>query len=209
MSTTGSSPYTAPALLLAMVTLAVGTLGWYSHRIAEGGRTAAAQQQRALDDARVRYQRSGEERDLLGRYAPEYVALDAHGFIGTEQRVNWIDNLRIANETARLFGVQYQIGAQTPYNLQELPQAMLVQSPMAIDLRLLHEGDLMRFLRALAAGRAGVFTLNGCTLERLGVDTAPRGEPNLRAECELSWISAPRAAEGAQAAASPAQAGAR
>jgi len=185
-------------LLLAMVAIAVGTLAWYSYRIAEAGRTAAAQQQRALDEARLRYQRSGEERDLLSRYAPEYVALDAHGFIGTEQRVNWIDNLRIANETTGLFGVQYQIGAQTPYNLPELPQAALVQSPMTIDLRLLHEGDLMRFLRALAAGRAGVFTLNECTLERLGTEPAARAQPNLRADCELSWISSPRAPEGAR-----------
>ncbi|MFO0523156.1 MAG: hypothetical protein ACK515_22430 [bacterium] len=198
MKPAGGSPYTAPMLLLAMVAIAVGTLAWYSYRIAEAGRTAAAQQQRALDEARLRYQRSGEERDLLSRYAPEYVALDAHGFIGTEQRVNWIDNLRIANETTGLFGVQYQIGAQTPYNLPELPQAALVQSPMTIDLRLLHEGDLMRFLRALAAGRAGVFTLNECTLERLGTEPAARAQPNLRADCELSWISSPRAPEGAR-----------
>ncbi len=196
MTPAGGSPYTAPVLLLVMVTIAVGTLDWYSFRIAETGRNAAAQQQRALDEARARYQRSGEERDLLGRYAPEYIALAEHGFIGTEQRVNWIDNLRIANETTRLFGVQYQIGAQTPYNLPELPQAMLVQSPMTIDLRLLHEGDLMRFLRTLASGRAGVFTLNECTLERIGSEPSARAQPNLRADCELSWISSPRAAEG-------------
>jgi hypothetical protein len=56
MSAAGSSPYAAPALLLAMVTVAVGTLGWYSGRIADGGRVAAAQTQRALDEARLRFQ---------------------------------------------------------------------------------------------------------------------------------------------------------
>jgi len=196
--TPASSPYTAPVLLLVMVTIAVGTLGWYSYRIAERGRAAAAQQQQVLDEARLRYQRSGEERDLLTRYAPEYVALDGYGFIGAEQRVNWIDSLRIANEATGLFGVQYQIGAQTPYSLPELPEATLAQSPMTIDLRLLHEGDLMRFLRALAASRAGVFTLNECTLERLGAEPVARAQPNLRADCELSWISAPRLQEGAR-----------
>lgn len=198
MSAAGSSPYTAPALLLAMVTLAVGTLGWYSYRIAEGGRAAAAQQQRALDEARLRFQRSGEERDLLTLYAPEYRALDKYGFIGSEQRVNWIDSLRVASEATRLPGVQYQIGAQTPYRLPELPQAMLAQSPMTIDLRLAHEGDLMRFLRALAGQRAGVFLLNECTLERLSAEPAARGQPNLRADCELSWVSAPRPTGGAR-----------
>lgn len=192
MSAAGNSPYTAPVLLLAMVTVAVCTLGWYSYRIADSGRVAAAQQQRALEEARLRYQRSGEERDLLTRYAPEYRALASHGFIGAEQRVNWIDSLRVASDAARLPGVQYQVGAQMPYRLPELPDALLAQSPMTIDLRLVHEGDLMRFLRALAAERSGVFMLNECTLERLAADPVGRGQPNLRADCELSWVSVPR-----------------
>ncbi|MCX7198207.1 MAG: hypothetical protein NTW37_09545 [Proteobacteria bacterium] len=198
MSAAGRSPYTPPALLLALVTLVVCALGWYSYRIADGGRIAAAQQQRALDEARLRFQRSGEERDLLTRYAPEYRALDSHGFIGAEQRVNWIDSLRVAGERVGLPGVQYQIGAQMPYRLPEQPQSMLAQSPMTIELRLVHEGDLMRFLRALAAQRSGVFLLNECTLERLAADPVGGGQPNLRADCELSWVSVPRPAGAAQ-----------
>ncbi len=189
---TGRSPYMVPVLLLAMVTLAVGTLDWYSYRIVQDTQVAASRQQRALDEARQRYHRSGEERDLLTRYVPEYQALDRAGFIGPEQRVNWIDSLRVAGEAVRLPGVQYQIGAQTPHRLPELPQASLVQSPMTIDLRLVHEGDLMRFLRALAAEQVGVFMLNECTLERLTAEPVSHGQPNLRADCDLSWISAPR-----------------
>lgn len=195
--TVARAPHTTPALLLVIVSIAVVALGGYSHRIAESSRIAAARQQQALDDARRRYQRSGEERDLLARYAPEYLALEGSGFIGSEQRVNWIDSLHIASEAAGLFGVQYQIGAQTPYRLPELPGAPLLQSPMSIDLQLLHEGDLMRFLHGLAARRAGVFTLEACTLERLGNEPAGRAQANLRADCQLSWISAPRPAQRA------------
>jgi hypothetical protein len=188
-----ASPYTAPALLLVMVSIAALTLGWYSFEVGARGRIDAARQQRALDDARARFQRSGEERDLLTRYAPEYRALEQSGFIGAEQRVNWIDSLRIANEATRLFGVQYQIGAQSVYLLPEQPQAGLTQSPMKIDLRLVHEGDLMRFLRALASQRSGVFTVNECALERVTpAESLPRAQPNLRADCDLSWISVAR-----------------
>ncbi|MCA3069164.1 MAG: hypothetical protein ING77_04440 [Rhodocyclaceae bacterium] len=198
MSTAGRSPYTLATLLLAIVTVAVCALGWYTYRIAEDGRVAADRQQRALEEARLRYQRSGEERDLLTRYAPEYRLLESHGFIGAEQRVNWIDSLRMASESVRLPGVQYQIGAQAPYRLPEMPDAPLAQSPMTIELRLAHEGDLMRFLRALAAGRAGVFLLNECTLERLAAEPVGGGQPNLRADCELSWVSVPRPAGAAR-----------
>ena len=188
-----ASPFTGPALLLVMVSVTVVTLGWYSFQIADRGRADAARQQRALDEARARFQRSGDERDLLTRYAPEYRALAGSGFIGAEQRVNWIDSLRVANDATGLFGVQYQIGTQSPYNLPEQPLAALTQSPMKIDLRLVHEGDLMRFLRVLARQQAGVFTINECVLERITpAEAAPRPVPNLRADCELAWITAAR-----------------
>lgn len=195
MSSSSRSAFMAPTLLLLMVSVTMITLGWYSYLVAEGGRSAAVQQQRALDEARSRFQRSGDERDLLTRYAPEYRALSGHGFIGAEQRVNWIDSLRVANEATGLFGVQYQIGAQAAYSLAELPEAGLARSLMKIDLRLVHEGDLMRFLRALAAQRAGVFTVDECTIERIvTADPGLRVQPNLRAECDLGWITVPRPA---------------
>jgi len=203
MNRAGSSPYTAALLLLVMVSIAIAILGWYSYQLAERGRAGAALQQRALDEARIRFQRSGDERALLIRYAPEYRALAGHGFIGAEQRVQWIDSLRLANQTTQLFGVQYQIGAQARYLLPERPDANLYRSPMTINLQLVHEGDLMRFLRALAASRSGVFTIDECTLERIGSLPAagapgtsvptPQVQANLRAECDLSWITAERA----------------
>jgi hypothetical protein len=190
-----SSPYSAPSLLLVFVCLAAFAIGLYSMQLAERGRTEAEQQQRALGAARTRFQGAGQERELLTRYVPEYRALADFGFIGAEQRANWIDGLRNAGEATRLPGVLYQIGAQAPYPMPAQQQAALTQSTMKIELRLLHEGDLMRFLRALAAERAGVFTVNECTLERTGAGGSAGGgalslEPGLRAQCELAWISA-------------------
>jgi len=52
--------------------------------------------------------------------------------------------------------------------------------------------DLLRFLRALEAQRAGLFLIESCSLERLGAATeAPRPDTNLRAECALAWITVP------------------
>ena len=54
-------------------------------------------QSTTLQDARSRYQRSGEERETIQRYLPAYQQLENQGFVGTEQRINWLEGLRLAN----------------------------------------------------------------------------------------------------------------
>ncbi|MNC90938.1 hypothetical protein D3C83_70990 [compost metagenome] len=61
---------------------------------------------------------------------------------------------------------------------------------MKLRFRLLHEEDLMRFFHALAQAGAGVFSIDECTLKRVDTSGAIRYQPNLAAECELSWITA-------------------
>ena len=49
------------------------------------------------------------------RYLDGFRQLERTGFVGEEQRINWLDGLRLANQQADLFGVDYQIGTQKPY----------------------------------------------------------------------------------------------
>jgi hypothetical protein len=74
-------------------------------------------QSTALQDARSRYQRSGDERETILRYLPAYRHLENQGFVGTEQRINWLEGLRMANTQAGLFGVSYQLDARKPLPL--------------------------------------------------------------------------------------------
>jgi hypothetical protein len=61
---------------------------------------------------------------------------------------------------------------------------------MKLNFRLLHEGDLMRFFNILSTKGVGLFHLNQCKLERLDSNaTTVRFQPNLRAECNLTWIT--------------------
>lgn len=190
------SPFLLPIATLVLALTAAGAIAITTHRLSAAGAEEQARQQRALAEARTRFQRVGDERDRLALYAPRYRALQDSGFIGPGQRVNWVDGLRLAAEDARLPGVQYQIGAEAALPASPPGAVGLMHSPMTIDLQLLHEGDLLRFLRALEARRAGVFLLEGCSLERLGATgEPPRAEANLRAECTLSWVTAPAPAE--------------
>lgn len=147
----------------------------------------------ALQEARSRYHRSGEEREMILRNLPAYRQLEERGLVGTEQRINWLEGLRNANSQAGLFGVTYQLQAQKQFSLlgEGNPIAQYVrQSQMKLSFGLVHEADLMRFFRALAAQNVGVFVLTGCALDRAGRANAPvPRQANLNAQCELSWLT--------------------
>jgi hypothetical protein len=98
-----------------------------------------------------------------------------------------------------LFGVDSQISTQRPYpyaaEFNPAPLT-LAESAMKLRLRLLHGEDLIRFFNALARQNAGLFLIDECKMQRIDTD-AVRFQPNLMAECELSWVTAkPRSGNG-------------
>lgn len=147
----------------------------------------------ALLEARNRYQRSGEEREMVLHYLQAYRELEKIGFVGTERRLNWVEGLRAANARAGLFGVDYQMSAQEPFPsvARDNPVGERVKrSQMKLSFGVLHEVELMRLLQALSAQRAGLFTLTGCSLDRAGRQGAPLPrQPNLTAQCDVSWLT--------------------
>ena len=190
-----------PLLALLVVLVAGAAAVYYTDRLTVTARQQLAQQQKQLKEARTRLQKSGEEKDVIVRYLDSYRQLERAGFIGEEQRINWLDGLRVANQQADLFGVTYQIGTQAPYAYaaQYNPgQIALNQSIMRLDFRLLHEADLARFLAALSRQGGGIFTVDQCMLRRIDTRGVIRYQPNINAECELSWITARVGAPAAQ-----------
>lgn len=182
-----------PLLVLLAAALAAAGAVYYTDMLLKQAQQQLAQQDTQLRDARTRLYKSGEEKDVIVRYLASYQQLQHIGFVGDEQRINWLDGLRLTNQQADLFGVDYQITAQRPYPFSnELGpgQLALSQSVMKLRFRLLHEEDLMRFFNTLAGSGAGLFSIDECTLKRIDASGVIRYQPNLAAECELSWITA-------------------
>ncbi len=181
-----------PLAVLAIVAIAgAGAVSWTRAQIKQAERTLAAQEAQ-LKEARSRFQRSGEERDLIVRFLPPFQELRTRGLIGPEERINWVEALRNANHQAQMFGAEYQITTQQPYPYaQELNAARLgmAQSLMKLSLRLSHEGELMRFFRLLERQNAGAFDINQCVLQRINPGADGGAQANLRAECELAWVT--------------------
>ena len=181
------------ALILLATIVALGAAAViFTARLVDKAEGAMKIQETALQEARLRYQRSGDEKDTIVRYLDGYEKLQREGVVGEERRINWIDGLRTANIHSELFGVDYQIGVQQPYSGggSDLAGIELRQSEMKIRLPLLHEGDLLRFLETLDRQHVGLFTVNKCALDRTNqAGGIPRYQPNLIAECDLTWIT--------------------
>lgn len=182
-----------PLMALALAVAASLTMLAITDRKLASSEKNYRNQLTALTETRTRYQRSGEERETILRYLESYRALEKIGFVGTEQRLNWVESLRMANKNAGLFGVDYQLTAQEPFPfaVSDNPIANQVKhSRMTITFGVLHEGELARLFSALSAQQPGLFSLNGCSIDRAGRqgDPLPR-QANLTARCELSWLT--------------------
>jgi hypothetical protein len=179
-------------ILIAVIGMGVGII-YYTHKLLQTEQQKLIKQQSLLSEARSRVQKSGDEKATITQYLGDYQYLQQLGFAGDEQRINWLEGLRQSNQQLQLFGVDYKIATQQayPYASELDPGPLkLNQSVMNVSLKLLHEGDLMRFLGTLAQKGVGIFSVNQCMLARIETGGSIRYQPNLRADCELAWITA-------------------
>ena len=185
-----------PLMVFAAVLVVTTALVWYSGSVSDGAHQRLLQQETQLKQMRLRIQNAGEEKEMIGRYLTGYRQLEQAGFVGDEQRINWLDALRMANQQSNIFGVEYEISVQRTYahaaELNPGPLA-LKESVMKLKLRLLHEEDLARFFQALGRQGGGFFTVDQCVLRRTKpgeVDPSRAVQANLLAECDVSWVTA-------------------
>lgn len=180
-----------PLLAVAAAAALAAAAVWYTHRILLAAQKKVIAQQAALSAATQQYQKADEEKQIIVSHRPRYQQLQQAGFIGPENRINWLDALREVNQELKLFGVDYSVEAQRPSQLGlETGDFQLLESEMTLRMGLLHEGDLSRFLAALEARRVGVFVPHECTLTRVSAGGfAAIVRPNLTAECKLAWLT--------------------
>lgn len=183
-----------PILALAAILLTGAALVAGSHNALKKTTAKVYASEQSLKEARDQLYKSGEEKSRILRFAPSYTALQQTGFVGEEERINWVDALRATSLQLKLFGANYQIEARQAYKPQNLPDAgklVLYRSAMKLELGLLHEEDLMRFFDVLASQKVGLFSLQACSLQNSRQDGAAqvKGQPNLKAECTVAWMS--------------------
>ena len=191
----------APLLILAAVTLAVISLFGAAYYFNQNQEVALQNQQNLLNAARQRYQLSGAEKDMIIDYLPKYQMLISKGFVGEEQRIEWVEHLRQQHKMQKLFGIKYSISPQekyTPAFAANLGGFTMNRSLMKLELDMLHEGDLLRLTEALNAENSTPFILRDCEINRLnpGNQLSNQLTANMHALCELDWLTLREPAAG-------------
>ena len=185
-------PLRLPLATFAAAVLIAVILIYYSGDMYAAQRQLVVAANAQVAEASQRYRDSDLEQETITRYLPQYRELQQRGFIGSENRINWIDALRIADQQAGGFGVQYQLSAQGPYKglLSGDPIAtQLRRSTMDIRFGVVHEGQFLAFLNALESQGAGMYTLRACSLEPVHREQPRPRTQNLTAHCEMDWVT--------------------
>ena len=138
--------------------------------------------------------RANDEESELREKIIRYNAMDQHGILGEEHRLDWIEQIRKVKENRKLLDIQYELAPQKPIDAKIVPPAgngfEVLSSPMKLELPLLHEMDLLNFLNDLNANVQAYLRLRNCSIERIPGQAAAKGPTaQLKAACELDWIT--------------------
>jgi hypothetical protein len=183
----------APAIV-AVAFLAVGAIAVFGAQ--QFLQKARAEQQKAAADRQTAQNRlaraTDEEREIREKLV-DYQKLRERGLIGDEQRQDWIEQLARIKGARKLFDVKYTIDPQRPADYPGIAGAGEVEflvSPMKLDMTLLHEEDLFRFLEDLRGALGSHVVVRSCAMQRLDLQDSKRAvAPRLRADCSLDLVT--------------------
>jgi hypothetical protein len=183
------------ALPLVLALAAVGTgaaLIW-----AAGGalretqaRLAAAQAERRA--ANERLARISEEEREVSQKIDVYQRLKTLNILGEERRLEWADAITRIRAQRELLDLRYTVDRQR--QLLSAPgkpaNVDFFASTMKVQLALLHEEDLLRFLADLRESGNAYYAVRRCDLTRTGqAPGGPTMTPRLRADCDIDLIT--------------------
>jgi len=182
-----------PLLGFGLVLASVGLIAYYAEDFKHKQEQAVFEQQIQLNQARQKYLSSGQEREGIVKYLPIYQSLIRSGFVGEEQRIEWIEKIRQLHQRHKLFSIEYNIGQQenvAPSFLPALGNFTLHRSAMKLELGMLHEMDLLVLLDGLRE-QPTPFIVRSCEI------TKPIGNKinttllmtNMQAKCDIEWYT--------------------
>ncbi|HSR02279.1 MAG TPA: hypothetical protein VLM20_05735 [Methylophilaceae bacterium] len=182
-----------PILGLGLAMIAAGLLASFVDQYRTEEEQSLMIEQGLYNQARQKFESSGQEKETIIKYLPEYNRLLSQGFIGEERRIEWIERLRQIHGKYNLFSIDYSIGQQERYKpsfISNTGNHIINRSVMELKLDMLHEGDLIHLVEDLHQDTPP-FMVRECEITRpIGTDiNSKKMIANLKAVCEIDWIT--------------------
>ncbi len=151
----------------------------------------------SLQSAKARYNSALEQKRVYESYESRFNTLVKNGVFSDENRLNWIDAIETASKRYQIPYLKYKIEKQSTLKSNALsasfPGIDVFKSAMSLEMQLLHEGDLYRFIHGLEASAKGLFDIETCTITRnILLDKTileSRDGKNFTALCTLNWYT--------------------
>lgn len=181
-----------PGLAALAMLAAGGALIWASRQALDDAQRelAAAQAERRRNDTRLA--RIAEEEREVKEKLDVYQQLKQLNVLGEERRLEWADAIARIRAQRELLDLRYRVERQKLLSsVKGKPGSVdFFASAMKVDLALLHEDDLMRFLADLRASGNAYYSVTKCAMQRTGqAATGTTITPRLRADCEIDLIT--------------------
>jgi hypothetical protein len=179
-------------LLLALALLGVGiALTWGGNAALASANRQFAAAEAERKQAAERLARISEEEREVKEKLDVYKQLKSLNILGEEQRLEWADAIQRIRMQRELLDLSYRVDRQRllvsapgkPANVD------FHASTMRVQLGLLHEDDLLRFLADLRDSGNAYYSVKRCTLTRMGPGSGAQISPRLRGDCEIDLVT--------------------
>ncbi len=185
----------AIAFLVIMALVGGGSL-WTTQQLKKSSDKAFQEATAARRDMQSKLARASEEQQELRDKISRFQALKDHGYIGPEQRLDWIEAVARIKAARRIIKLDYEFSPQRLADSSLLPGGAtaggfeVMSSQMQLQLQLLHEGELLAFLADLRESVQALVKVRSCAIERVASGNTGRGNiAQLKADCTLEWIT--------------------
>lgn len=180
-----------PVASLVLAAIVLGVCWWFHDREQAIFEIYSSNQTAIHED----YDALVYRRRLIDRYHRRYKEFQEIGFVGRERRLDWIETIRTAASGLDLPSVSYslepQLAAIRPIESASPDADIQVRlSRLQLELGLVHELDLLRFIYRLQLEAPGLMKVDRCTMVRLtGTGERNSAEANITANCSMVMFS--------------------
>lgn len=178
-------------VLLASILASVALVGGSQWLLERQKRESAGLAKRTAE-GRARVETARRERESLEQSVDVFRTLVERGLLESERRLDLVELVNGLRTKHRLFGLDYEIGAQRILPLAgglAFTAVDVLASRVKLKARALHEGDVLAFIEALSQSRQGFYPVDRCLIRRLETSAAEALQPRVEADCTLEWIT--------------------